>query len=78
MNKVKGLISESDYIEMSKDFTTERERLERVITDGEKQLAEIEEKIAAGNNRREMKMSTPVQSNLPVFSERRCRKRTIF
>ena len=48
MDKVKGLISESDYVEMSKDFTTERERLERVIADGEKQLAEIEEKIAAG------------------------------
>ena len=54
MDKVKGLISESDYVEMSKDFTTERERLERVIADGEKQLAEIEEKIAAGDNRREL------------------------
>ena len=39
---------------MSKDFTTERERLERVIADGGKQLAEIEEKIAAGDNRREL------------------------
>ena len=25
MDKVKGLISESDYVEMSKDFTTERD-----------------------------------------------------
>lgn len=47
MDKVKGLISESDYVEMSKDFTTDRDRLERVVTDGGKQLAEIEEKIAA-------------------------------
>lgn len=29
MDKVKGLISESDYVEMSKDFTTDRDRLER-------------------------------------------------
>lgn len=48
MDKVKGLISESDYVEMSKDFTTDRERLERVIADGEKQLAEIEEKNCGG------------------------------
>ncbi|HIX72866.1 MAG TPA: DUF4368 domain-containing protein, partial [Candidatus Anaerobutyricum stercoripullorum] len=54
MDKVKGLISESDYVEMSKDFTTERDRLERVIADGEKQLAEIEEKIAAGDDRRQI------------------------
>ena len=54
MDKVKGLISESDYVELSKDFTTERDRLERVIADGEKQLAEIEEKQAAGDHRRQM------------------------
>ena len=54
MDKVKGLISESDYMDMSKDFIAERDRLERVIADGEKQLVEIEEKIAAGDNRREL------------------------
>ena len=54
MDKVKGLISESDFIDMSKGFSTERDRLERVIADGEKQLAELDEKIAAGDNRREL------------------------
>lgn len=54
MDKVKGLISESDYADMSKDFTGERDRLEHIIADGEKQLAEIEEKIATGDNRREL------------------------
>lgn len=54
MDKVKGLLSESDYVAMSKDFTTERDRLEHVIADGEKQLSELEEKIAAGDNRREI------------------------
>lgn len=51
MDKVKGLLSESDYVAMSKDFTTERDRLERIIADGEKQLSELEEKIVAGDNR---------------------------
>lgn len=54
MDKVRGLISESDYVNMSKDFTTERERLERVIAKVENQLAEIEEKQTAGDNRREL------------------------
>ena len=54
MDKVKGLISESDFVELSKDFTTEKERLEHVMIDGQKQLAEIEERIAVGDNRREL------------------------
>ena len=35
-------------------FTTEKERLERVMNDGQKQLEEIEERIAVGDNRREL------------------------
>lgn len=54
MDKVKGLISESDYMEMSGEFTAERERLERMIADCERQLVETEERIAAGDNRREL------------------------
>ncbi|MBE6552641.1 MAG: DUF4368 domain-containing protein, partial [Ruminococcaceae bacterium] len=54
MDKVKGLITESDFVELSKDFSTQKDRLERVVSDGEKQLIEIDEKIAAGDNRREL------------------------
>lgn len=54
MDKVKGLVSESDYVEMSKEFITERERLERALIDGQKRLADLEEKQAVGNNRREL------------------------
>ncbi|WP_304509430.1 recombinase family protein [Anaerotignum sp.] len=54
MDKVKGLITESDFGELSKDFTTEKERLECVVRDGQKQLSEIEDKIKAGDNRREL------------------------
>lgn len=54
MDKVKGLLSESDYVELSKDLTTERARLEHVIADEEKRLSEIDAKIAAGDNRREL------------------------
>ena len=54
MDKVKGLITESDYREMTKDFMVDRDRLERSIADGKKQLAEIDDKIAAGDTRRDL------------------------
>lgn len=54
MDKVKGLLSESDYIAMSADFARERDRLGRVIAAGERQLDELGERIAAGDNRREL------------------------
>ena len=39
---------------MSLQVITDRDRLERVIADGHDQLSEIEEKQAAGDNRREL------------------------
>lgn len=54
MDKVKGLIFESNFVEMFKDFAIDRDHLARVVIDGQKQLAEIEEKIAEGDNRRKL------------------------
>lgn len=52
LDKAKGIISPLDYADMSKEFNADRERLERLITEGHKQVAEIEQKIEAGDNRR--------------------------
>ena len=54
IDKVKGLISEKDYIDLSKDFSAEKDRLERVAAEVKKQLSEIDEKIEIGGNRREL------------------------
>ena len=54
LDKVKGLISESDYISFSKDFSTEKDRLERVVADGRRALSELDEKMQAGDNRRQL------------------------
>ena len=54
MDKVKGLISGADYTEMSKDFIADRDRLEKLISDGRKQIKEIDVKIEVGDNRREI------------------------
>lgn len=54
LDKVKGIISESEYVEFSKDFSTEKERLEKLVIDSEKQLAGIERNMKKGDNRRQL------------------------
>lgn len=54
MDKVRGIIGESDFLDLTKGFTADKERLERTIQDGQKQLADIDARIAAGDNRREL------------------------
>lgn len=53
LDKVKGLLSEDDYRELSKEFSLERDRLGYLIADKEKQLSEIEKKIASGDHHSE-------------------------
>lgn len=54
MDKVKGLVSEKDYTEMSKAFAHERDRFERLAYDVKNQISITEEKIKLGDNRREL------------------------
>ena len=52
LDKVKGIISEQDYLEMSKEFSAAKERLEHVVKDGQQQLSELDTRIKAGDNRK--------------------------
>ena len=52
LDKVKGIVSESDYIELFQDFTSQKERFETQASDLRKRLAEIEAEMARGNDRR--------------------------
>jgi len=54
MDKVKGLISASDYAVMSKDFVDDRDRLERLIADGRRRIEELDVKLEVGDNRKEI------------------------
>lgn len=54
MDKSRGVITETDYVEMSKKFTSERDRLSTVISEAEAEIKGIDEKIEAGDNRREL------------------------
>ena len=52
MDKVKGLLNDSDFSALSKEFSSEKSRLERILLDGQRQLAELENRIAVGDNRK--------------------------
>ena len=54
MDKVRGIISESDFIDLTKGFTADKERLARAMQEGKKQLAGLDTRIAAGDNRGEL------------------------
>ena len=52
MDKVKGLLNDSDFSALSKEFSSEKSWLERVLLDSQRQLAELEDRIAVGDNRK--------------------------
>lgn len=54
LDKVKGLITESDFVALSREFSEERERLTRMVADVETQLLEIEAEVSGGDQRRDI------------------------
>ena len=52
MDKVKGLITESDYIEFTKDISNDRKRFESQLTESERTLATIDEKLKNSSSRK--------------------------
>ena len=52
LDKVKGVVSENEYIEFSKDFSKEKESFELLITESKNQISDIDKRIQIGDNRR--------------------------
>ena len=52
LDKVKGLISEADYTDMSKEFVQDRDHFEQLIKEAERQVEDLDERMAMGDNRR--------------------------
>ncbi|MBD5118320.1 MAG: recombinase family protein [Clostridiales bacterium] len=52
LDKVKGIITERDYLDMTKEFSAEKERLECLTENCHQQIAELDTRIAAGGNRK--------------------------
>lgn len=54
LDKVNGIISADDYVELARGFTEERGRLELLIRDAEEQIEKLDARWSAGVNRREL------------------------
>jgi hypothetical protein len=54
MDKVKGLLNDSDFSALSKELSGERARLERVLEDGRRQLGSLEDRMAVGDSRKDL------------------------
>ena len=56
MDKVKGVLDEENFILLSRDLSVQKETLTKAITETEKELSVIDERIAVGDNRKELVM----------------------
>ena len=54
LDKVRGVISEDDYVALSKDFTAEKSRLEKSISDIEFDIANAKERMRKKEDRRQL------------------------
>ena len=51
LDKVKGIIGEVDFVELSRDFTAQRERLQAQVRECRRHLEEIDTQTADGSDR---------------------------
>ena len=54
LDKVRGILSEEDFLSLSQDFSREKAQLEHRLEELEQHLEELEARIAAGDHRREL------------------------
>lgn len=56
LDKVKGIISTANFVDMSREFSAEKERLEAQIISVESRMETLDARLAAGDNRRALIM----------------------
>lgn len=54
LDKVKGIISENEYIEFSKNFSKEKESFESLITESQNHILIIDKRLQIGDNRQQV------------------------
>ena len=52
MDKVKGIITEGDHRDMSRDFSAEQDRYERLAEDCRRRITELDARAEAGDGRK--------------------------
>ncbi len=54
VDKVKGLLSAEDFVELSKEFSEDRERMKRLIAESESRLLQLEEQMQSEDHRKDL------------------------
>ncbi|MCM1486583.1 MAG: recombinase zinc beta ribbon domain-containing protein, partial [Faecalibacterium sp.] len=54
MDKLNGVITENDFLDLTREFSADKERLTHAATDTQKQIAAIDARLSAGDNRRKI------------------------
>ena len=52
LDKVRDVLSQAEYLDLSKHFSAELQQQERLIADAERKIIDLDARIAAGDNRR--------------------------
>ncbi len=52
LDKVRGVLSQAEYLDLSKHFSDEKKRQETLIADTAQKISDLDARIAAGDNRR--------------------------
>ena len=54
LDKMKGLLSDADFADLSQNFSNEKTHLQTLISNIDKEISAVDERIAAGDNRKEL------------------------
>ncbi len=54
MDKMRGILNEGDFTSLSADFSVEKQKLEELLRTEQKKLAEVDQRLEAGDNRKEL------------------------
>ena len=54
LDKMKGLLTDADFADLSQNFSNEKTHLQTLISNIDKEITAVDERIAAGDNRKEL------------------------
>ena len=54
LDKVRGILSESDYLYMSKDFSQEKNRIEKLVDEANLEIEKLKERLKKSEDRRQL------------------------
>ncbi len=54
LDKVRGIVNDDEFLNLSKEFNAEKDRLVNLVSNGQKRITALKDRIAKGDNRRQL------------------------